>query len=256
MDETQRKIEKAETLLDILVARARGEGDDHEGYLNLRRELLDAPATRDLVPRFVHTCRNLAQFWRYIQPKFPTYKERGAFLQEQFQPLFDHLEGRMAPADPHVSAHLEDLDPDGVLVRWKQAQSRLSRDPEGAITLARTLLESVCKIILGEAGQGVVDKDDLQKLYKKTAKVLRLGPAQHTEQVFKQILTGCASVVDGLAALRNRLGDAHGRGRTGAKPAPRHAGLAVNLAGTMSMFLVETWRARQVEAGDEIGRER
>lgn len=39
------------------------------------------------------------------------------------------------------------------------------------------------------------------------------------------------------------LGDAHGQGRTGYKVAPRHASLVVNLAGSMSIFLIETYQA-------------
>jgi len=77
---------------------------------------------------------------------------------------------------------------------------------------------------------------------------LKIAPSQHTEQVFKQILGGCTSVVEGLAALRNRLGDAHGGGRARIKPAPRHAQLAVNLAGAMTAFLVATWEARKQAA--------
>jgi hypothetical protein len=48
--------------------------------------------------------------------------------------------------------------------------------------------------------------------------------------------------------LRNKIGDAHGKGGKPVKPSPRHAALAVNLAGTMATFLVETWLAKK-EAG-------
>jgi hypothetical protein len=41
------------------------------------------------------------------------------------------------------------------------------------------------------------------------------------------------------------LGDAHSQGPMRAKPLPRHAELAVNLAGTMATFLVATWEARR-----------
>jgi hypothetical protein len=37
-------------------------------------------------------------------------------------------------------------------------------------------------------------------------------------------------------------GDAHGQGRNPIRPTPRHAELAVNLAGTMAAFLVSTWK--------------
>ena len=85
---------------------------------------------------------------------------------------------------------------------------------------------------------------DSPRLYRVTAEALTLAPSQHTEQVFKQILGGCTSVVEGLGSLRNRLGDSHGKGKKGVKPAPRHAELAVNLAGAMAIYLVETWKIR------------
>ena len=48
-------------------------------------------------------------------------------------------------------------------------------------------------------------------------------------------------MVEGLGAFRNREGDAHGRGRLNVKPLSRHAALAVNLAGSLASFLIETW---------------
>jgi hypothetical protein len=75
-----------------------------------------------------------------------------------------------------------------------------------------------------------------------------LSPSQHSEQIFKQILNGCHSVVVGLGALRNRHGDAHGKNSAAVKPGERHAELAVNLAGTMATFLLQTWKARKAAA--------
>ena len=60
----------------------------------------------------------------------------------------------------------------------------------------------------------------------------------------KQILGGVSSVVNGLGALRNRLGDAHGKGKSQVRPAQRHAQLAVNLAGATALFLIETWQSK------------
>jgi hypothetical protein len=71
------------------------------------------------------------------------------------------------------------------------------------------------------------------------------------EPVFKQILGGCTAVVEGLGALRNRLGDAHGGGIRRVRPLPRHAQLAVNLAGSMTSFLVATWEARKGSAANQ-----
>lgn len=149
-----------------------------------------------------------------------------------------------SPADAAISSALQRFDPDLIHGRWTAALDRRAHDPAGAITLARTLLEDVCRWLLDELGGPASEQDDLPALYRKLAKALKLAPDDHSEQVFKQILGSCQSVVESLGALRNKLGDAHGGGRKRAKPAARHAELAVNLAGSMATFLVATWEAR------------
>ena len=150
-----------------------------------------------------------------------------------------------SPADDAISQTLADFDPDTVHARWAQALDRRDADPEGAITLARTLLEDVCKWIITEAGDAFEEKDDLPGLYRKLATILNLAPDNHTEPVFKKILGSCQSVVESLGSLRNKIGDAHSPGPKKVKPAARHAQLAVNLSGTMATFLVSTWAAKK-----------
>lgn len=155
-----------------------------------------------------------------------------------------------SPADESISAALAAFDPTQVHARWTMAMERRSSEPAGAITLARTLLEDVCKWILDRAGETWQETDDLPVLYRKLAKLLKLAPDDHTEQVFKQILGSCQSVVESLGALRNKLSDAHSPGPKRARPQARHAELAVNLAGAMATFLVATWEARQRQVDD------
>ncbi|MFN0263954.1 abortive infection family protein [Tepidamorphus sp. 3E244] len=150
-----------------------------------------------------------------------------------------------SPSDDAISEALADFDTDTVHSRWTQALDRRDTDPAGAITLARTLLEDVCKWIIIEAGETYEEKDDLPVLYRKLAKILNLAPDGHTEPVFKQILGSCQSVVESLGSLRNKISDAHSPGPKKVKPAARHAQLAVNLSGTMATFLVSTWAARK-----------
>lgn len=148
------------------------------------------------------------------------------------------------PSDAGISQTLSAFDPDAVHAAWRKALERRTSDPEGAITVARSLLETVCKHIIEDAGGVFHEKDDLPTLYRAAAERMNLAPDQHTEQVFKAILGSCQNVVNSLATLRNKLSDAHGRGRRPARPLPRHAELAVNLAGTMATFLISTWHAR------------
>lgn len=126
--------------------------------------------------------------------------------------------------------------------QWQKALERKISDPEGAITISRTLLESVLKYILDEKKIIYSDNTDLSELYKKVAKSLNLAPEQHQEQIFKQILGGANGVVSGLCSLRNKLGDAHGKGKIKVKPKERHSELAVNLSGTITLFLYKTFK--------------
>ncbi len=235
---------EAEQLQNILIARATGVGDDTTQYRELRAKLLADLQVKDLLPDVVRSCRNLGEFWGFIKTKFAHYQERRAFIWEQFHPLLDALEsGLDAPGHEGASEVLAKLDADHVRRHWQKALERVAGDPEGAITSAKALVESVCKLILDAQGVTYEGGDDLNKLYKSAARSLKLGVDQHDQQVFKQILTGCASVVGGLAAVRNALGDAHGQGARPVRPAPRHADLAVNLAGAMATFLLETFEA-------------
>jgi hypothetical protein len=233
--------ESIELLQNLLIARATGGTGDDRQYQALRKEITDHVLLKDLAPRFLRTCRTLDQFWQYIKYEFGGYAERRQFIWNQFQPMFERIEGpKAAPSDQPVAGVLEKFDAETVHLIWLRAMERRETDPEGAITLARTLLESVCKHILDEHGVAYEADSDLPGLYKMAAKSLNIAPSQHSEPVFKQILGGCTAVVEGLGALRNRLSDAHGQGKRPVKPATRHAELAVNLAGAVAMFLVAT----------------
>lgn len=146
------------------------------------------------------------------------------------------------PIHDSAMTTLSKLDSDSIHQRWEKAVNRLNGDLDGAITAASTLLEGTIKHILNDTNVDYSDEnDDLPKLYKLLAKKLNLSPSQHHEEIFKQILGGCHSIVQGLGSLRNKIGDAHASGKRSVKPDKRHAELAVNLAGSMATFLIATW---------------
>lgn len=241
------KVEQVAMMEGILLARATGGSPDNHVYEHLRREFMADTYIRDLLPSFVRTHRSLDAFWPYIKGEAGSYAERRQIISIAFTPLMDHLEGRnVAPGDKVSADVLETFDVEGVHAVWDKAIARRGNDPEGAITLARTLLETVIKRILDECGETYSDKDDLPKLYSCAAKALNLAPNQHTEEPIKAILGGAMTLVNGIGTLRNRLSDAHGRGgKLPVKPSPRHASLAVNTAGAIATFLVETYQERQ-----------
>lgn len=240
-------LEQVNRLQDGLVAHAQGkpfDGDD-PAYRALRQALRRHPGVYAQLPDFIRTCSDLSQFWSFIRSRFSTYKERREFLWHAFAPVIEDLEANehhigVAP----VTETLAQFDAEAVHAAWEKALTRRQDDPEGAITAARTLIETVCKHILDDAGVAYHDDLDLPKLWHLTAQQLNLAPRQHQEEAFRAILGNCQSIVNRLATIRNTVGDAHGQGRLPVKPKGRHAELAVNLAGTMAAFLVATWQER------------
>lgn len=246
IDELKTDLERAEFLQNIVKTVATGGGYDDPDYKVLRRYFIEKPELSEVIPSFIRTNRDTPQFWSFIKNKLGTYQERREFIWSEFTLLMDLLEGKdTKPADLTISDGLKSFDEDGINATWAKALERRKSDPEGAITMARTLMESVCKHILDSSDVTYdSDKTELPDLYKLTSKELNIAPSQHTSEVFKQILGGVASVVNGLGALRNRLGDAHGKGKAQIRPAQRHAQLAVNLAGATALFLIETWQSK------------
>lgn len=239
-------IENASLMQGMLIAVAQNGSLDESVYSSIREEFMNSNA-KSFLPEIIKTCRDQRSVWGYLKNVSSgegSWAVRRNHIIDSFTPLLDHLEkGRQSPSDENISESISSFDANGVHKAWQKALQRRQNDPEGAITAARTLLETVCKHILDETGVDY-SKDDLPKLYGKTAEALDLAPSQHTEEAFKAILGGCYTIVQNLGSLRNKVSDAHGQGKDPVKPLPRHAILAVNLAGCMSTFLIETWNAK------------
>lgn len=244
------KVERALALQNGLIALCEQKANMKEAvYKALRREFIDDPEISDLIPAFVRTNYDTSAMWAFLKGVSPHWEPRRQFVRDQFKPLIDRLERRPAASDALITEALQRFDAEGVNQAWSKALARREVDPAGAITAARTLLESVCKHLLeGEDGKHEYGpNDDLPKLYRQVSELLKIAPSQHSEDAFKRILGSAASVVEGLSTLRNRMGDAHASGgRNPIRPSSRHAALAVNLAGSMALFLIETAAARPV----------
>jgi hypothetical protein len=243
-------IERVTMMEGILTAAATGGSPDNHVYDYLRREFMSDETLKPLLPAFVRTYRNLGAFWPYIKNEAGSYAERRQIISEAFTPIVEHLEGaNRAPIDLVAGDTLASFDADGVHAVWAKALSRRASDPEGAITVARTLLETVCKRVLDERGVAYGYKDDLPKLYGLAARELNMAPDQHVEEPIKMILGGAMNLVNGIGTLRNRFSDAHAPGgKIPVKPSARHAALAVNMAGAMATFMIETFVQQDAKA--------
>ena len=122
----------------------------------------------------------------------------------------------------------------------RKCEEKLSEgDFSGAITNARSLIEGVLVGIEKDLDPTVDEYDgDLVKLYRRVQKLLNLEPdRKDIGDSLRQILSGLTSIVTGLAAMRNKMSDAHA---TSYRPNRHHAKLAVYAATTLADFLFET----------------
>lgn len=239
--------EKACFFQDTLIGMATSDtsGGTHEDYVIMRKYFMEKMSTRELLPEWIIKSRNQSQFWSFIKSKFGSYQERRQFIWSETDALINECERTQLAPSREVSKVLLSIDEKGISDYWHKALERKTTDPEGAITMSRTLLEGVCKYILKKRNVTFNEKNaELSELYKQTAEELNLSSSQHTEKIFKQILGGCSGIVNGLGSLRNKMGDAHGHSDIVRKPAERHAELSVNLAGAMATFLLQTMEKR------------
>lgn len=146
---------------------------------------------------------------------------------------------------PQLTQTLDTSECEAVRECWGKANERIVSDPTGAVTAGRALLEAACKYVLEEFGEAQESTDDLPQLFKRASARLQLDPRADVHGALKRTLGACATLVDGIAELRNKLGDAHGKGRHSARPAKRHAELVVMIAGAMAGFLLATLDAQR-----------
>ena len=123
----------------------------------------------------------------------------------------------------------------------KKCNSKIAeKDFDGAITNARTLIESICLFIVESKTKEKHEYDgNLIKLYKLVASLLHMSPGDYEDENLKQILSGIFSIVNGVSGLRNTYGDSHGSApsKVTYKIDERHAILTVNLAKTITEYL-------------------
>ena len=155
-DMPSERIDRVLQLQNIMRARATHgyQPGDENDYASIRKALTQDPDTKQRLPQAVRVCRSLEQFWEFIKPKYGSYAERREYLQGEFEPLLEYLENESSsPVDELLGDVLQEFSAEAVQKMWVKAIERREADPEAAITLARSLIESVCKHILNEAGE-------------------------------------------------------------------------------------------------------
>jgi hypothetical protein len=156
------------------------------------------------------------------------------------------------PTGRGVEIGLDGVDLAFIAEQVEKCEGRLAEaDYDGALTNAKSLLETVLKHILDTRDVGYEDSEDALKLYRKAATVLKMNPADYEDDCFKKVLSGFFSIVQGVSEARNALSDAHGRSsRRKYRLERRHAKLVVDSAKTIADFMLRSFQDGQGAAND------
>jgi len=109
-----------------------------------------------------------------------------------------------------------------------------------AVTNSISCLESVMRTIHEESAFPLPEKKQVTDLWKSTRERLDMC-SEDPEGKVEGLLNVLGGVVVNLGAVRNALGDAHGRGKHPPSVSESIAELALNVAATLSTFLIRRY---------------
>src|SRR5262249_7301518 len=100
-----------------------------------------------------------------------------------------------------------------------------------------------------ELGRDIDPNWTVVELCKETRKELKLTPedipdSSKAADTVRRLLSNLATIVHGVAELRNPFGTGHGPDGRARGLQPRHARLVAGAASTLALFLLETHRER------------
>jgi hypothetical protein len=144
----------------------------------------------------------------------------------------------------NLSEALKNKDFHALDVEFGRALENVSKDPASAITAACSILEALFTVYLEKNMIELPTKRSIKPLWSKVQKDLGIDPQSKSDSDIQKILSGLASIVDGVGAFRTHSGSAHGGGKLRYSVQPRHAKLTVSSSHTLALFVIETWEQR------------
>ena len=179
----------------------------------------------------------------------PSYRDSKAEIEKK---LAEHglryhqgrVIGSAGPTAKDLQSIILSRDLPTLRVEFDRSLESIESDPAASVTAACATLEEFCNIYIEYEGIEPPSKIGAQSLWKVVRRHIGASPTPDMDKKLKQILSGLASVLDGVSSLRNTASSAHGHGRV-YRVEPRHARLAVNAAHALVLFLMEVWDNRK-----------
>jgi Abortive infection C-terminus len=226
---------------------------DNENYQKCRIIVKRLAKEKEVVPpTFIRDCRTIFEVVDFLmhdstQGSIPAMNSH---VSRSLNEYIDYLEDEQIDVKiMHVKATVpEKLTYSTILESIEKCENRINTgDYSGAVTIAKTLVEGVCKEILENFPQVEVKKNiKLPALFSLVRDNLSLNPGDpKLDNSLKQVITGLNSIVNGISEVRNSHGDSH---PSTDKLKEHHALVVVNSAKTVVNFLFGTY-SYQLEKG-------
>lgn len=108
---------------------------------------------------------------------------------------------------------------------------------DNAVTRSIACLESTMRTCHEELGMPLPSKKQVSDLWKSTRRILRFEEADPSDSM-QNLMNALSGVVTHLGGLRNRLSDAHGKGKFPPAVSETIAELCINTASTLSTAII------------------
>lgn len=145
--------------------------------------------------------------------------------------------GEPTPVDGALAELLDRISSYSIREKWEKALHRRITDPSGAITAARSLLETTLKWIIEQRGGKPIENN--KELFNRA--IDSLGVEVNGKPI-ERTIEGLNSIIWGIGDMRNKHGDAHGT-TLNTPPTKSEAGFCVNLAGAAALYLLEEFES-------------
>lgn len=235
-------ISRKQTYLADLLIHSEGEISESNSFGHYLNSTLSAyyiyspPKVTDLLNSLSKADKH--RILDAVTSVYPPKENAPEIVNVEFQMNFenDYDEDNRVATD-----NLSELNLPIVKEQLQKCEQRITiGDYDGALTNARSLLETIFKHILNEANVKYKEGEKLTYYYKNVANVLKMEPGLYKgTEAFQEVLAGFISVVNGIASIRNKFSDSHG-----ANPLEkyridkRHVVLVVNAARTIAEYLI------------------
>jgi hypothetical protein len=160
----------------------------------------------------------------------------------------DHAAGDPRAELARLASAAEELltDPSAIRVELERIEASIYTDPGTAIGKAKNLIEATAKAVLLDLGKPVTDTSKAPQLAAAAMEALGVDRrAAGQDKKVASILGQLHAVANGIAALRNDVGDAHGPATAVVGLDLRYGRLAVRSAVAWCAFMLKTLEERR-----------